>query len=234
MPTDNEEFFTRERMQSIGLGISRGFQAYNPDNPFAGAGAAMEATIGVDMARDERKKAREEKLSDLEAIKSERLDAEQRAEEAQIREENRKIEQAKKLGDLETEQMLERQRKQRADEKAWRESQATVGISLGLRTQRPDSRDKEVQRQFMQDFMRIVGGNIPKVPGSPPIDPYESVPELERRGMQRGSDYSMPEDKPVKRSRGMMRTPDGRMVKAIEDTDQRTPLFGETGRDYAY
>jgi hypothetical protein len=32
----------------------------------------------------------------------------------------------------------------------------------------------------------------------------------------------------------MMRTQDGRMVKAIEDKDQDTPLFGEGGRDYGY
>lgn len=234
MPTNNENFFTRERMQAIGLGIGRGFQSHDPNNPFASAGAAMEATIGAEMGLEQQRKSRQERLDDLAAIEKKQIDAERRAEEAAIRQDERALKQARKMGDLDTEMMLDRQRKQRADEKAWRESQATVGISLGLRTQRPYSRDKAVQRQFMQDFMRIVGGNIQKVPGSPPIDPYESVPELEQRGMQRGKDYSMPEDKPVKRSRGMMRTSDGRMVKAIEDTDQETPLFGETGRDYAY
>ena len=227
MPTSNEDFFTRERMQAIGLGIGRGFQSYDPNNPFAGAGAAMEATIGAEKTRSER-------LADLDAIRKEKLDAERRAEESSIRQDERTLKQARKMGDLDTEVMIERQRRQEAEQKARRERMAVVGISEGLRTQRPDSRDKEVQRQFMQDLMRILGGNIPKVAGSPPIDPYESVPELERRGMQRGRDYSMPEDKPVKKSRGMMKTFDGRMVKAIEDTDQETPVFGEGGRDYAY
>lgn len=227
MPTSNEDFFTRERMQAIGLGIGRGFQSYDPNNPFAGAGAAMEATIGAEKTRSER-------LADLDAIRKEKLDAERRAEEAVIRQDERTLKQARKMGDLDTEVMIDRQRRQEAEEKARRERMAVVGISRGLRTQSPDSRDKEVQRQFTQDFMRILGGDIPKVAGSPPIDPYESVPELERRGMQRGRDYSMPEDKPVKKSRGMMRTFDGRMVKAIEDTDQETPVFGEGGRDYAY
>lgn len=227
MPTSNEDFFTRERMQAIGLGIGRGFQSYDPKNPFAGAGAAMEATIGAEKTRSER-------LADLDAIRKEKLDAERRAEEAVIRQDERTLKQARKMGDLDTELMIDRQRRQEAEEKARRERMAVVGISRGLRSQSPDSRDEEVQRQFMQDFMRILGGDIPKVAGSPPIDPYESVPELERRGMQRGRDYSMPEDKPVKKSRGMMRTFDGRMVKAIEDTDQETPVFGEGGRDYAY
>lgn len=234
MPTSNEDFFTRERMQAIGLGIGRGFQSYDPNNPFAGAGAAMEATIGTEMNLDQRRKERAERLADLDAIRKEKLDAERRVEEAAIRQDERTLEQARKMGDLDTEVMIERQRRQEAEEKARRERMAVVGISRGLRTQSPDSRDKEVQRQFTKDFMRIVGGDIPKIAGSPPIDPYESVPELERRGMQRGRDYSMPEDKPVKKSRGMMRTLDGRMVKAIEDTDQETPVFGEGGRDYAY
>jgi hypothetical protein len=234
MPTSNEDFFTRERMQAIGLGIGRGFQSYDPNNPFAGAGAAMEATIGTEMNLDQRRKERAERLADLDAIRKEKLDAERRVEEAAIRQDERTLEQARKMGDLDTEVMIERQRRQEAEEKARRERMAVVGISRGLRTQSPDSRDKEVQRQFTKDFMRIVGGDIPKIAGSPPIDPYESVPELERRGMQRGRDYSMPEDKPVKKSRGMMRTFDGRMVKAIEDTDQETPVFGEGGRDYAY
>lgn len=223
MPTTNENFFTRERMQAIGLGIARGFKAHDRDNPLASAGAAMEATIGTQMDFDQRGEARQQRLDDLAAI-----------EEKQIRAEERSLENAKKMGDIDTEAMIERQRKQRAEDKAWRESQAVVGISRGLRTNRADSVEEAARRQFTQDFMRFVGGNIPRFPGSPPIDPYESAPEYEARGLRRGDDYSIPQDKPTKRSRGMMRTLDGRMVKAIEDPDQDTPIFGDGGRDYAY
>ena len=234
MAKKQEPFFTQNRMRAIGLGIGRGFQSHDPNNPLAAGGAALEATIGAELAFEGRDRDRQERLDDLESIRKEKVDAERRAEEAAIREDKRALENRKKMGDIDTEVMIERQRRQEAEEKARRERMAVVGISRGLRTQRPESRDTAVNRQFMQDFMRIVGGNIPKVPGSPPIDPYESFPEYERRGLRRGKDYSMPQDKPTKRSRGVMRTADGRMVKAVEDTDQETPVFGEGGRDYAY
>lgn len=221
-------------MRAIGLGIGRGFQSHDPNNPLAAGGAALEATIGAEMAFEGQDRDRKERLDDLESIRKEKLDAERRAEEAAIREDKRALENRKKMGDIDTELMIERQRRQEAEEKARRERMAVVGISRGLRTQQPESREKAVNRQFMQDFMRIVGGSVPKIPGSAPIDPYESAPEYERRGLQRGKDYSMPQDKPTKRSRGVMRTADGRMVKAVEDTDQDTPLFGEGGRNYAY
>lgn len=69
MPSASDNFLTRERLMDIGLGIGRGFQSYDPNNPFAGAGAAMEATIGSGMAREQRQQQREDALS-----------AEQRAE----------------------------------------------------------------------------------------------------------------------------------------------------------
>jgi hypothetical protein len=69
MKSADNQFLTRERLQDIGLGIARGFQAYDPNNPFAGAGAAMETTIGSGMAREQRQQEREDALS-----------AEQRAE----------------------------------------------------------------------------------------------------------------------------------------------------------
>ena len=170
MPTSNENFFTRERLQAIGLGIGRGFQSYDPNNPFAGAGAAMEATIGTEM----------------------------NLEQASIRQDERDLTKAKKMGDISTELLLDRQAKQVAYEKAEREKQEVLQVSLGLRSKTPNSREKEVLRQFQLDFMRVVGGQVKKISGSPPIDPYESVSELEDRGLQRGKDYSMPEDKTKK------------------------------------
>ena len=198
MPTSNENFFTRERLQAIGLGIGRGFQSYDPNNPFAGAGAAMEATIGTEMNLEQQRKARTERIEDFNAVRKEKLDAENRSEEASIRQDERDLTKAKKMGDISTELLLDRQAKQVAYEKAEREKQEVLQVSLGLRSKTPNSREKEVLRQFQLDFMRVVGGQVKKISGSPPIDPYESVSELEDRGLQRGKDYSMPEDKTKK------------------------------------
>jgi len=78
MPTSNENFFTRERMQSIGLGIGRGFRSYDQKNPFAGAGAAMEATIGAEMGLEQQSKARADRLQDLDEIERRQIRAEER------------------------------------------------------------------------------------------------------------------------------------------------------------
>lgn len=53
----------RNTLMDIGLGIGRGLQSYDPNNPFAGAGAAMEATIGSGMARDVREQNRSDALA---------------------------------------------------------------------------------------------------------------------------------------------------------------------------
>ena len=216
MPTSNENFFTRERMQAIGLGIGRGFQSYDPNNPFASAGAAMEATIGAEMGFEARDRSRKEHLDDLAAVEKKQIEAEKRAEEASIRQDERALKQAQKMGDITTEIMLDRQRKQRADEKAWRENQEVVGISHGLRTKRPYSLNNAME--FAKWFAHTMGGGHPRFKGNSPISLYD--------------ERTMSEPQ-APRSRGMMRTPDGRMVKAIEDSDQTTPIFGEGGRDYA-
>lgn len=60
-----------ETLRDIVLGIGRGFQSYDPKNPFAGAGAAMEAVSLSQMAREERRKSREERLQDVESASAE-------------------------------------------------------------------------------------------------------------------------------------------------------------------
>jgi len=230
MPTINDNFFTRERLQAIGMGIGRGFQTYDPNNPFAGAGAAMEATIGTEMAFDAQRRQRSERLEDLAAIERKQISAEQRSEQAQILSEQRQ----ENALDRQMNRTLELQQKQREAERDWRKSMDVVGIDLGLNT-RDRNKKAATNRAFSEWFAGAMGGGAPRFSGKAPIDPYEeTAPEFESRGIRRGSGYSTPQDKPQSRARGMMRTQDGRMVKAIEDKDQDTPLFGEGGRDYAY
>jgi len=230
MPTINDNFFTRERLQAIGMGIGRGFQTYDPNNPFAGAGAAMEATIGTEMAAEAQRRQRSERMEDLAAIERKQISAEQRSEQAQILSEQRQ----ENALDRQMNRTLELQQKQREAERDWRKSMDVVGIDLGLNT-RDRNKKAATNRAFSEWFAGAMGGGAPRFSGKAPIDPYEeTAPEFESRGIRRGSGYSTPQDKPQSRARGMMRTQDGRMVKAIEDKDQDTPLFGESGRDYAY
>jgi hypothetical protein len=174
MPTTNEEFFTRERLQAIGLGIGRGFQSYDPNNPFAGAGAAMEATIGAEMIVDQRRKDRRERFEDLEIIRKEKLDAERRAEEASIREFDRRIEQAKKMGDIETQQMLERQRKSREELQDWYKKQQVVGISEGLAKKKSPGFP-----QYLNLLANLLGGNKPRIKGNAPINLFDESMTME-------------------------------------------------------
>jgi hypothetical protein len=234
MPTENENFFTRERLQAIGMGIGRGFQAYDPNNPFAGAGAAMEATIGTEMAFDAQRRQRSERLEDLAEIERKQLRAEERAEKSQLESERRAEEGRERAADRQMKRTLELQQKQREAERDWYASMDVVGIDRGLNT-RDRNKKAATNKAFSEWFAGAMGGGAPRFSGKAPINPYEeTVPEFESRGIRRGSGYSMPQDKPQSRARGMMRTQDGRMVKAIEDKDQDTPLFGEGGRDYAY
>lgn len=205
MPTTNEEFFTRERLQAIGLGIGRGFQSYDPNNPFASAGAAMEATIGAEMGADQRRKDRQERLEDLEIIRKEKLDAERRAEEAATREMDRRIQTAKKMGDIETTQMLERQRKSREELKDWYDKQEVVGISEGLAKKKSPGLP-----QFLRLLANLLGGNTPRIKGNAPINLFDESMTME--------------PSPAEERRSPMRRPPGvEMMRGDEDFGS-TPL----------
>lgn len=152
MPTNNENFFTRERMQAIGLGIGRGFQSYDPNNPFASAGAAMEATIGAEMGLEQQRKSRQERLEDLAAIEDKQIDAELRAEARAIRDEERQRENARK----DQKEMLDRFKKMR------------VGIVDPGRAKKAS----EFQ-QFAKWFANLFGGKHPRFKGRSPISLYD-------------------------------------------------------------
>lgn len=69
---DNFMGLDRDQLRDIGLGIGAGFQSYDPNNPFAGAGAALSTTLGSSMVREERKRERQNKIED-EARQEERI-----------------------------------------------------------------------------------------------------------------------------------------------------------------
>jgi hypothetical protein len=227
-----ESFFTKDRLRAIGLGIGRGFQSYDPNNPFAGAGAALEGTIGTEMATEDRKKARSDAISDRDAAEQARIRSEKRAEEADMRAQDR-AEKAR----IRAEQRNEQDRRAATEwDRIGRFKDMQVGtVSQGAKSESA-RRAAESMRQFREDFARMMSGRLPRLTGNAPIDPYADDESMthKNRGLSRGQDYSTPNDKPVARERGMMRTSDGRMVKAIEDKDQNTPLFGEGGRSRAY
>lgn len=152
MPTSNEEFFTRERMQAIGLGIGRGFQSYDPNNPFASAGAAMEATIGAEMGLEQQRKARADRQQDLADIEDKQIRAEVRAEQQQIRAEERQRENARK----DQQEMLDRFKKMR------------VGVVDPGRAKKASE-----WQQFANWFANLFGGNHPRVKGRAPISLFD-------------------------------------------------------------
>jgi hypothetical protein len=145
MPTTNEDFFTRERMQAIGLGIGKGFQSYDPNNPFAGAGAAIETTIGAQMLGDQKRKAADERKQELADIEAKQIRDQDRAEQAKIREENRVRDNALK----DQEAQLKRFKNMR------------VGIVDAKKT--PADWAK-----FSEWFARTFGGDTPRIKGPSP------------------------------------------------------------------
>lgn len=208
MPTSNENFFTNERLRAIGMGIGRGFQSYDPNNPFASAGAAIEGSLGYLIAADERKKTREERLQDLAAIEEKQKQAEQRSVETQIQSEQRSEERQ-----IRAEERQRANAKKDQQEMLDRFKQMKVGV-----VSKGTASAERTASEFAKWFANTMGGGHPRFKGNSPISLYD--------------ERTMSDPKP-QRSRGMMRTNDGRMVKAIEDSDQTTPIFGEGGRDYA-
>jgi hypothetical protein len=231
MPTTNENFMSKEQLQDLALGLGQGMQGRDFASSF---GAALSGTVGANLARQMRREEREQRLEDLAEIERKQLRAEERAEKSQLESERRAEEGRERAADRQMQRTLEFQQKERESERDWRKSMDVVGIDLGLNT-RDRNKKAATNRAFSEWFAGAMGGGAPRFSGKAPINPYEEmVPELESRGIRRGSGYSTPQDKPQSRARGMMRTQDGRMVKAIEDKDQDTPLFGEGGRDYGY
>jgi hypothetical protein len=75
MPTTNEDFFSREQMQNMAMGLGQGLQGRDFASSF---GAALSGTVGADLVRQQRREEREQRLEDLDAIEQRQIRAEER------------------------------------------------------------------------------------------------------------------------------------------------------------
>jgi hypothetical protein len=157
--TQDEEFFTQERMRAIGLGIGKGFQSYDPNNPFAGAGAAMETTIGSEMGIEARKQSRADQVTAQDKEEASKRAAEVRSEERAVRDEDRAIANQKKVQDEQA--------------KRWKD------MHFGVFSQGKDSPSAIAERRknssWMQDFADAMTGGYPRLKGNSPIEIYEEL-----------------------------------------------------------
>jgi hypothetical protein len=55
---------SRDQLRDIAIGVGRGFQAYDPNNPLAAAGAALEGSVMSGLSRDQRAEDRSFQLED--------------------------------------------------------------------------------------------------------------------------------------------------------------------------
>lgn len=171
MPAENKFLnLSRDQLRDIGLGIGRGFQAYDPNNPFAGAGAALEATLASGMTRDMRAEDRQQRLDDLDRAERALIERERRAEESmksregrieKMRERERSSEMA---ANLETEETIyQRQKSREKDERG-----AFRSIDGGLRQQ-----PKNMTPEWMRTWFGTLGKFVKTTSGSSPIDVYQ-------------------------------------------------------------
>lgn len=175
MPTSNENFFSRERLQDLALGLGRGLQEQNFSSSF---GAALSGTVGANMARQARKEARDERTQDLEKIEEKQIrgeerqrgyaresTAEQRKYEKESTDEQRKY--AEELKDKEREY--------------YRKSRVLLADK---------GRARVDNSMFNEFFAGLFGGNRQRVPGKSPVDVYD-FPELDSSTADVGPNASL-------------------------------------------
>jgi hypothetical protein len=162
-------------MRAIGLGIGKGFQSYDPNNPFAGAGAAMETTIGSEMGIEARKQSRADQVKAQDKAEASKRDAEDRDEERAIRDENRA------RGNLKKDQ----------EEQAKRWQEMNVGVVSQGKDSQSAVADRRKNSLWMQDFANAMSGGYPRLKGNSPIEIYEELlAEI------KANPRDKPEDKP--------------------------------------
>lgn len=188
MPTTNEDFFSREQMQNMAMGLGQGLQGRDFASSF---GAALSGTVGADLIRQQRREERQQRLEDLAAIEEKQKQAEIRAEEGQIRAEGRETtrrseERKQRLADLadsavraEESQIRAEARarqnaiNQRADLAAWqkqqREQSQFFAIDQGRKTKQPPKSLAEFDKWFASMF----NGDRPRYKGNSPISLYD-------------------------------------------------------------
>ena len=222
-----------ESLRNIAIGLGAGLRSYDPNNPFAGAGAAMLATTQAAMSRAERDQARRERLEDIELAERKQIAKEKRDEQSKIREEERT--EAAFGRRLEAGlSAKEKERKQlREEEEA--ERQRTIDIAQGMGVHGlfggyNPSNNSRVNPKFKLDFADEFGG---VTSGAKPPASW-SDNDLMDEAIRSIDEGISARQTPTKKRRVRARDPlTGGMFFAIEDADQTTPLYGEKGRDYA-
>lgn len=139
--------FDKDTLRDIALGISAGFQSYDPNNPFAGAGAALGATVGSSMLRDERARTRRERLEDFAMSEKSQIERERRGEGYQIAREDRAEKAARRAQseglDFEVERFnrlseAERKQKRIDEDEAEKRRGNFMAIASGVRRNQED------------------------------------------------------------------------------------------------
>lgn len=220
MPNDQNLFgLSRDQLRDIGLGIGRGFQAYDPNNPFAGAGAALEATLASGMTRDMRAEERKQRLDDLDRAEKALAEREKQAEQS--------------MKDRESRMEAMRIREREAESKQRLSEEQTL-------FERQQSREKESRGQFRaideatkqkpveesgwtQDWWKTLGKFVETASGKSPVDVYDVSPDpaLDREEFDVADPY---------RGQPTKYTPMGKVDAAFKEQKPKTPK--RTGRTF--
>lgn len=200
--------FSRDQLRDIGLGIGRGFQAYDPNNPFAGMGAALEASLASGMTREMRAEDRKQRLEDLVLAESLQLGRERRSEERALAAEERKeasdLAAAKRREefDIASEDRAFERAKSLTSFKAEVEAKAEQAARDTYKGLDVFTLEGQVSRgsnaKLRKDFAAELP-DVPRVKGLPPLDPDEInyIEQMARQGKVRGRDYSLTRDMPM-------------------------------------
>ena len=168
------DFFDPDRLRDLGMGIARGFQTYDPNNPLASAGAAMEGTLTSQANREGRAQQRAEGVEDRERARqqanADQLDDEERAEQRRIDAEKR----------AETRVIAAETRTDtRAEAQQAAELARFKGMKVGVVNAGKSTAAAAVARLYRDGFYAISG--IKGSGGNSPIDPDEDVDAADAR-----------------------------------------------------
>lgn len=210
--SDNQpSFFDRDNLRDIGMGVGAGLQAYDPNNPFAGMGAALQTTIGSAVLREDKKTKRLQDLEDTASLSQQRKELEQRAEETRIRAEERANadqiadeDRAERFADKQRAKDIEAKAAEEERQKARFKAMQVENISTGLKSSSESKTAADrARREVTQNFFRQFGGGMLAHSGRSPIDVDKELDfEIEqlRGGKRRGTDYSTLKDRPARKT----------------------------------
>lgn len=222
-----------EALRDIAIGLGAGLRSYDPENPFAGAGAALLATTQSAMSREEKAEARRQRLEDLDIAEGKQIAAEKRADARDIAQGIRteeafgkRLEAGLKAKATERQQMRDEDRAEQARLNEIAQGMGVHGLFGGYNP----SNNSRIDPKFKLDFADAFGGVTPgaKTPAS------WSDNDLLDQAISTIDDGISKRQTPKRKRRVKARDPmTGESFFAVEDADQGTPLYGEKGRDYA-